>query len=125
MSGSFLSYLGSVSVALWGAVHLVPTRNVVAGFGDISLDNKRILAMEWITEGVALLFIGVLVGTVTWLDRESTVSFAVYCLTSTALLVLAAVSVFTGFRVSFLPYKLCPFIFGASAALILAGAFAG
>jgi hypothetical protein len=79
--------------------------------------------MEWITEGVALLFMGVLVGTVTWVDRESAVSVAVFCLTSGALLALATVSLFTGFRVSFLPYKLCPVIFGASAALILAGAF--
>jgi hypothetical protein len=125
MSGVVLAYLGASSVALWGAAHLVPTRNVIAGFGGISEDNRRILAMEWITEGVALLFMGVLVATVTWIDPDSVVSMAVYWVTSGALFALAAVSLFTGFKVSFLPYKLCPFIFGASAVLILAGAFVG
>ncbi len=36
--------------------------------------------------------------------------------------VLAAVSTLTGFKVNFLPFKLCPFIFTASAGLIVAGA---
>lgn len=125
MSGVVLAYLGAFSVALWGAVHLVPTRGVIASFGDISPDNKRVVAMEWITEGVSLLFIGVLVAAVTWIDPESVVSLAVYWITAAALFALATVSLFTGFKISFLPYKLCPVIFGASAVLILAGAYVG
>jgi hypothetical protein len=35
---------------------------------------------------------------------------------------LALVSLFTGFKVHFLPFKLCPVIFTVSAALILLGA---
>lgn len=41
-----------------------------------------------------------------------------------ALVVLAIVSLFSGFKVNFLPYKLCPAIFGALAVLIIAGTFA-
>jgi hypothetical protein len=37
--------------------------------------------------------------------------------------VLAVVSLFTGFRIAFLPFRLCPFIFGAAAALIAWGAW--
>ena len=37
------------------------------------------------------------------------------------LLVFAGVSVFTGFRVAFLLFRLCPFIFTASAILIVVG----
>ncbi len=123
MNGSVLVYLGSLSVVLWGIAHLIPTRGVIRGFGAISRDNQRIIAMEWITEGVALLFVGTLLAVVTWIDPQSPVSLAVYWASALALVVLAAVSLFTGFRVSFLPYKLCPFIFTASAALTLAGAY--
>lgn len=125
MTGSVFSYLGAATVLLWGAAHLVPTRGVVRSFGEISVDNRRILTMEWVTEGVALLFIGTLVAAVTWVDEGSVVSLTVYGLSACVLLALAIVSLFTGFRVSFLPYRLCPAIFSLSAILILMGAFAG
>ena len=44
-----------------------------------------------------------------------------YSLSIVALLVLAMISVFTGYRVNFLPFKLCPYIFTGSATLILLG----
>ncbi len=53
-------YSGSAFIAFWGIAHLFPTRSVVSGFGGISVDNKRIITMEWIVEGIALIFIGFL-----------------------------------------------------------------
>jgi hypothetical protein len=41
----------------------------------------------------------------------------------TTLLALALVSLFTGFRVAFLPFRLCPFVFTLSAVLIGVGAW--
>ncbi len=114
-------YLGAALTALWGIAHLFPTKSVVEGFGDISIDNKRIITMEWIVEGVSLFFMGLLVATVTFIDPLSLVSRAVYILIILGLLVLATVSLFTGFKVNFLPYKLCPFIFIVSAVLIFIG----
>lgn len=114
-------YLGAALTALWGIAHLFPTKSVVEGFGDISIDNKRIITMEWIVEGVSLFFMGLLVATVTFIDPLSLVSRAVYILIILGLLVLATVSLFTGFKVNFLPYKLCPFIFTVSAVLIFIG----
>ena len=114
-------YLGAALTALWGTAHLFPTRSVVKGFGTISVDSQRIITMEWIIEGVSLIFIGALVASVTFIDPISTVSKAVFLLSATGLVVLASVSLFTGFKVNFLPYKLCPFIFTASALLILVG----
>ena len=116
-----LLYLGSGLTVLWGVAHLFPTKSVVQGFGEISIDNKRIIAMEWITEGLALIFIGVLVATATAIDPSNVVSTAIYFLSVIMLLVMALLSLFTGFKVSFLPFKLCPFIFTASAVLILIG----
>jgi len=116
-----LLYLGAALTGLWGIAHLFPTRSVVKGFGDISLDNQHIITMEWIVEGVSLIFIGVLVAVVTVIDPASIVSKAVYLVSALALIVLASVSLFTGFKVNFLPFKLCPVIFTVSAVLILLG----
>lgn len=114
-------YLGAGLTALWGIAHLFPTSSVVKGFGAISTDNRRIVTMEWIVEGVSLIFIGALVATVTFIDPVSAVSKAVFVLSASGLIVLAIVSIFTGFKVNFLPFKLCPVIFTVSALLILFG----
>ena len=106
---------------MWGVAHLFPTGSVVKGFGSISTDNQHIIRMEWIVEGVSLIFIGTLIATVTFIDPLAAVSKAVFMLSAIGLFVLAIVSLFTGFKVNFLPYKLCPFIFTVSALLILIG----
>ena len=116
-----LLYLGATFTSLWGISHLFPTRSVVKGFGTISVDNQRIITMEWIVEGVSLIFIGVLVAMVTIIDPTSSVSKAVYLLSALGLLVLAMVSLFTGFKIKFLPFRLCPVIFTVSAFLVVIG----
>ena len=77
--------------------------------------------MEWIVEGVALIFIGSLVALVTIIEPENIISTSVYVLSSVVLMVLAAVSLFTGFKIAFLPFRLCPIVMSASATLITLG----
>ena len=125
MLNETLLYVAAAMTALWGIAHVLPTRSVVRGFGEISQDNKRIVTMEWILEGVALIFIGVLIATVTAIDATTMVARSVYVISTIGLLVFAVISFFTGFRVKFLPFMLCPFIFTASSALILVGGLAG
>lgn len=60
-----LLYVGSFIVAFWGIAHIFPTKPVVQDFGDISQDNKRIITMEWVVEGINLIFVGFLVALVT------------------------------------------------------------
>ena len=121
MMNLILLYLGSGLTVIWGIAHLFPTKSVVQGFGEIGIDNKRIITMEWIIEGLSLIFIGVLVATVTIIDPSNVVSTAVYFISVIMLLVMALLSLFTGFKISFLPFKLCPFIFTTSAVLIVIG----
>lgn len=116
-------YLASSLTALWGIAHLYATKGVVSGFGDLAPDNRRIIKMEWIVEGVALISLAGFVTVATAIDGECAVSSAVYAVAIATLVVLAVVSVFTGFRIAFLPFRLCPFIFGVSAALIAWGAW--
>ena len=121
MNSQMLLYAGSALTGLWGLAHLFPTKSVVRGFGDITIDNEHIITMEWILEGVALVWIGALVATVTAVDATTIVSRSVYIVSAVGLLVFAGVSVFTGFKVKFLPFRLCPFIFTSAAILILLG----
>jgi hypothetical protein len=121
MLGQILIYSGSAFILFWGIAHLFPTRSVVSGFGEISVDNKRIITMEWIIEGIALIFIGAINAIVTTIDHTSTISLAIYLSSAVVLVVLAFVSLLTGFKISFLPFKLCPVIFITSAVLIILG----
>jgi hypothetical protein len=123
MANQILLYLGAFLPLFWGIAHLIPTRSVVAGFGEISLDNRRIITMEWIVEGVSLISLGVIVAVVTSIDYAAAISRAVYWISFAALNALSVVSLFTGFKVSFLPFKLCPAIFTTSSILILLGSY--
>jgi hypothetical protein len=121
MTSQMLLYAGTAIAAFWGIAHLVATRAVVRGFGEISSSNRHVLTMEWILEGVSLVWIGALVAGVTSIDMLNAVSRAVYLLSAAGLLAFAIVSLFTGFKVKFLPFRLCPFLFIVAAILILVG----
>ncbi len=119
-----LLYLAAGLTGAWGIAHLFATRGVAAGFGGISADNRRVIIMEWIAEGVALISLAVLVAVTTAIDPRAPVASGVFAVAIGTLVVLAVVSLLTGFRIPFLPYRLCPFIFSLSAALIAIGAWA-
>jgi hypothetical protein len=124
MLNQILLLIGSLSVIIWGIAHLFPTKSVVKGFGDISADNKNILKMEWITEGFSLIFTGTLLLLVTFMgDNENITSKMVFIASSVFLFSMAILSFLTGYKVNFLPYKLCPIIFSVSGILILIGSF--
>ena len=114
-------YAGAAIVILWGIVHVAnPTRSIIDGFGPISADNKRTLLMEWLMEGVLLVFIGTLVILMTALTPQSgQPAVIVYRACATVLVVMAGISIFTGARTGILPMKLCPLIFLTAAALFL------
>ena len=123
MVNQVLLYAGSAIVIFWGVAHLFPTKSVVRGFGDISSDNKEIITMEWIIEGISLIFIGAIVITVTFIDRTSVISRTIYWICFIMLNVLSVVSLMTGFKIRFLPFKLCPLIFTTASILILLGSY--
>ena len=120
MPNQIILYIGAAITFLWGTAHLFPTASVVKGFGDITADNRNIVTMEWIVEGITLIFIGFIVAGVTYIGEENNVS--VFILSSAVILILLAiVPLFTGFKVNFFPFKLCPALFTLSAVLIFIG----
>ena len=109
MINDVLLYIGSAVIILWGIAHIIPTKSIVNGFGQISEDNKKIITMESIAEGLTLCFIGVLVLLVTSLaGSQSQAAFIVYLACAVMLLAMAILTTATGARTSLLPYKICP-----------------
>ncbi len=109
MIGDILLYAGSALITVWGIAHIVPTKSVVNGFGAISQENKRIITMEWIAEGLTLCFIGLLVLFVTISkEPQNQVSNIVYWASAAMLLVMAVLTSLTGARTSIVPIKICP-----------------
>jgi hypothetical protein len=106
-----LLYIGSIVIILWGIAHIIPTKAIVNGFGEISEDNRKVLTMELIAEGLTLIFLGVLPLLVTVSvgihDRTAGI---VYLACAVMLLVMAILTGMTGARTSTIWYKLCPAI---------------
>lgn len=122
MLSQTLLLTGSAMIAFWGVMHLVKTGPVVDGFKPLTDDNRYVFTMEWILEGVTLVFVAALVSVTTvWGSSTEFGSMIVYRMSAILLLVMAAVSLRTGAKASPLPYKLCAPIFGLAAALILFG----
>jgi hypothetical protein len=117
-----LIYAGAFVVSLWGVAHLVPTRSVVAGFGGISLDNRRVLTMEWVAEGLTMLFVGALVAAVTLsAGADDSVSVLVYRLAAALLVGIAVLTALTGARAPVGWFKACPLVMAIVVALLLVG----
>lgn len=118
-----LIYIGSIMMILWGIGHIFPTKNIVKDFGTLSDDNKKIITMEWIAEGMALIFLGLLPLFTVIFSDGSEIAFYISILGSAGMLVaMAILSAFTGARTSVLPMKMCPFIKTIGALLMILGA---
>lgn len=122
MISEILLYVGSIVITLWGISHIIPTKRVVNGFGSISVDNKRIITMEWIAEGLTLIFIGLLVLFVTILGgSQNPVSVIVFTISALMLIVMAGLTGLTGGRTPITFFKVCPLVKTSVAILFFLG----
>ncbi len=122
MSSDLLILIGGILPIIWGIAHIIPTKGVVRDFGEISESNKLIITMEWVYEGITLIFIGTLIVLLIVLFGSTEDTVRTVCLASSVMLCIMAIwSLLTGFKVDFLPFKICPVIFVSSAILIILG----
>ena len=121
MGNEVLLYIGSAIIILWGIAHLAATKPIRTGFGEISEDNKKILAMELIAEGLTLVFLGVLVLLVSLLAGAGNGAAVVYIACAVMLLVMAVLTLVTGARTPMIPYKVCPAVKTVAAVLFILG----
>ncbi len=122
MPSSILLILGSIITIGWGIAHIIPTKQVVASFGDISRENRLIITMEWIAEGITLCYIGILVLIITLMGFSGNqAGLIVVWLAASMLIIMAILTVFTGAKTSITPIKICPFVKILAAVLLLIG----
>jgi hypothetical protein len=118
-SGALLAYVASAVLLAWGFAHLFPTRAVAASFGAITPDNRRILIMEWVAEGITHVSIGLLVILVTAIEgADNAATQLVYVVSAGILVVLAALTAMTGARTSVIWFRVCPFVLTSAAVLL-------
>jgi hypothetical protein len=116
-----LAYVAAGLVGLWGVAHAVPTRQVVAGFGPITVDNRRVIVQEWLAEAFTMWGLAAAVVTATVVGGAgSAVTVAVYRVVAGLLVGLAVLTAFTGARTAVVWFKVCPVLLTVTAALLLA-----
>ena len=120
MLNTIFIFISSITMIIWGIAHIIPTKKVVSGYGEISRDNKLIFIMEWIAEGTTLIFIGILTLLINILNGyQNPVSLNVFRISAAMLVIMAILTAFTGARTKVIFFKICPFIKTIGAALLL------
>lgn len=119
-----LAYAAAALTFLWGIAHALPTRRVVAGFGNISADNRRVLTQEWIAEALTMWFIAAVVVVATATRAEGGPSADWVCRASAVmLLAVAGLTAVTGARTAVVWFKVCPVLLTTAAILLAVASF--
>ena len=113
---------GAALLVFWGVAHIIPTRNVVAGFGALSDDNRINITMEWVAEGLALAFVGALVALVTILggSNEPVARVVVWAVAGFCI-IMGSWTFIVGRHSSIMPLRLCPLVLAVAAVLLVLG----
>jgi len=115
-----LALIAAAIVFMWGVSHIIPTKDVVAAFGDITDDNRFIITMEWVAEGLSFVFVAGLIGAVTLLDRAlEPAEELVYVASSVFLMAIGLWTAMTGARTGVIWFKMCPVVMTISSALLI------
>jgi hypothetical protein len=122
MLNTILLYLGAALLVLWGVAHIIPTRNVVAGFGALSEDNRINITMEWVAEGLALTFVGALAALVTTVGgNNNPVGRVVVWAVAGFCIVMGGWTFIVGRHSTVLPIRRCPLVLAVAAVFLVLG----
>jgi hypothetical protein len=122
MSAS-LAYVAAAMVAVWGVAHAVPTRQVVAGFGPISVDNRRIIRQEWLAEAFTMWGVAAIVVAATAAGGVADARAWVYRAAAGLLVALGTLTALTGARTPVVWFKICPVLLAGAAGLLLSASW--
>ncbi len=124
MLNEIFLYCGSFLIFLWGIFHILQTKAVLSEFENISKDELRIILMEWLMEGLSLIFVSALAFSMTvFVGPQSLGSTFVYRISSGFLATMALTTLFTGSKTQAIPLKFCPFVEIFCAILFVLGSF--
>jgi hypothetical protein len=120
---ALLAYLAAALVAAWGVAHAVPTRQVVAGFGPITVDNRRVIRQEWLAEAFTMWGTAAVVVAATAAAGAADARAWVYRAAAGLLVALGTLTALTGARTPVVWFKICPVLLGGAAGLLLAASW--
>jgi hypothetical protein len=89
---SALAYVAAAITGSWGVAHAVPTRQVIAGFEPITVDNRRVMLREWLVKAVTMWGIAALVIVVTAVGGDTAVTAWVYRVAAGMLIAIAVLT---------------------------------
>jgi hypothetical protein len=116
-----LAYVAAAVVAVWGVLHAVPTRRVLAGFAPITADNRRIVLQEWLAEAFTMWGVAAVVLAATAAGGpDADVRAWVYRIAAGLLAALGGLTALTGARTGVIWFRVCPVLLAGSAVLLLA-----
>jgi hypothetical protein len=115
---SGLAYAAAAVITIWGMAHVIPTRQVLTGFAQVSADNRRIVMQEWLAEGLTMWGIAAFVIAATATPASDS-RLWVYRVAAVLLLALGVLTALTGARTRVVWFKICPVVLAAGAALLL------
>ena len=119
-----LALLAAAVVTLWGIAHAIPTRQVVAGFGPIGADNRRVILQEWLAEAITMWGLAAVITAATLAGAGTDAAVWTYRAVAALLVALAVLTAVTGARTPVVWFKVCPVVLTCSAVLLLAASVA-
>jgi len=119
---SVLAYFAAAMTGVWGVLHVAPTARVVRAFEPITASNRYVIVQEWLAEGFTMWGIAAAVIAVTAAGSGSAAAHAIYGVSAGLLAALAILTALTGARTGVIWFKICPYLQGAAAALLVAAA---
>jgi hypothetical protein len=124
MLSNYLTYSGCALAGIWGLIHVYPSKKLMAYFGKKSWESREILFMEWVLEGITLIFIGILVFLIqTYGQGPNPATRIVFRSCAAMLSAMATWTLITGAITSYRPLQFSPFITLTSGALIFFGSY--
>lgn len=104
----------------WGVSQILPTKSVVAGFENLTNDNRYIITMEWVADGLSFIFVAALIGAVTWSSGATEVAQALLYRVSAGFLIAVGVwTAMTGARTGVIWFKMCPVVMAITSGLLV------
>jgi hypothetical protein len=120
---ALLAYVAAAVVAVWGVAHAVPTRRVVASFGPINSDNRRVILQEWLAEAFTMWGTAAIVIAATVAGGPADARAWVYRAAAGLLVALGTLTALTGARTRVVWFKVCPVLLAGAAGLLLAASW--
>lgn len=120
---ALLAYVAAAVVAGWGVAHAIPTRQVVAGFGPISSDNRQVIRQEWLAEAFTMWGIAAIVIAAASAGGAADARAWVYRAAAGLLLALGTLTALTGARTAVVWFRICPVVLAGAAGLLLAASW--